>query len=222
MTLNKWVLLVSTIILTLSAFPAWSDYTLNAKQEYSIKIPVDDMVSISIAGDRIAQIFAKSNNFSLENDPKSGTVFLTNLRSNPYSLTFITEKGHKQALRLEPVGQGYTTQITFLSKNRNKKTRPTSWRSNVMTKIQLARQLGFYKTSEPIVEGEGFSVKLLGYRNFKDLRVRKYLISNSSHRKTLELKPQDFSFNYELLATKISHERLQPEESTTLYTVARR
>jgi hypothetical protein len=220
MTLNRK--LVAIIILSLFAHPAYADYKLDSNREYSIKIPKDDIVRIKVKGDRIAQVFAKSNYFSLENDPKSGTVFLTNLRDKPYSFTFITEKGREQSLRLIPADRDYVIKANFTAKEIEQKSRPGYLHEETMSKVNLAKRLGFYDLSEPTIRQENFTVKAIGYRNFKDLRVRKYELSNHQRQAVLKLKPQDLSFNYEVVMTMLEEDTLQPGAKTQLYTVARR
>jgi hypothetical protein len=221
MTLNRK--LVAIIILSLFAHPAYADYKLDSNREYSIKIPKDDIVRIKVKDDRIAQVFAKSNYFNLENDPKSGTVFLTNLRDKPYSFTFITEKGREQSLRLIPAERGYVDKMLFFSEvKKDKQTRSGYLHEETMSKVNLAKRLGFYDLSEPTIRQENFTVKAIGYRNFKDLRVRKYELSNHQRQAVLKLKPQDLSFNYEVVMTMLEEDTLQPGAKTQLYTVARR
>jgi hypothetical protein len=220
MTLNRK--LVAIIILSLFAHPAYADYKLDSNREYSIKIPKDDIVRIKVKDDRIAQVFAKSNYFNLENDPKSGTVFLTNLRDKPYSFTFITEKGREQSLRLIPADRDYVIKANFTAKEIEQKSRSGYLHEETMSKVNLAKRLGFYDLNEPTIRQENFTVKAIGYRNFKDLRVRKYELSNHQRQAVLKLKPQDLSFNYEVVMTMLEEDTLQPGAKTQLYTVARR
>jgi hypothetical protein len=220
MILNRKV--ISIIILSLLAHPAYADYRLDSNREYSIKIPKDDIVSIKVKGDRISQVFAKSNYFSLENDPKSGTLFLTNLSDKPYSLSFITEQGREQSLHLMPMNRGYTQRVCFTLEEQNVQPHNKLIIEDTMKKISLAKRLGFHSLTGPILRHDKFTVKSIGYRNFKELRVRKYEVANWRQRSTVKFRPQDFSFNYEVVMVMLEHDSLLPGEKTQLYTVARR
>ena len=222
---------------------ALQTYPLHDHQSTTITISQTEPNRISVANDRIQQVFGAEGGFDVQSDEEGGQIFLKVASesyleahpSKPSTITIITESGLTQDLRLIPKELEFQS-ILFKPQviAQEDKQKQSGSCSQIQPIIHLMKAMVRNETLEGYTKAslDQNTVSSMAKDRLRDLSLtpllhylgeqlegKVYTLTNQG-KIPLHLKEQDFSLQGDV-AIVLPRMLLHPKETTTLYVVSR-
>ena len=213
---NKKLLL---IMLSIAMLFCGRGYAL--AKSLDLNISQSGLTKISIYGDRIRSVFSDSKNIDLDADGEEGIIFLKPQDDKKINLTVLSELGESYILNLQPSNSVVSKEIILKSPKKSHTTNVANVSKEISRVIDLAHRLRTYKLAEEVKHLGAFKLEAVGYRNFKNFRVKVYSIENISD-SAKPVSSKMFVFPDSVVAVAIDGDYLlESDAQTKLYTVER-
>ncbi len=187
------VVSLSLILASPYSFAASQVMTLNENQRLTASIAGDAMNRLSVANDRIVNLFGDEGTFMTQNDEQTGQVFIKPTIENqekPLSLTLVTENGLTQDLNLIPDALEASTLIlksgtTSVHPSFQETSTQALKASNSMDravqilKQAMLKQLPIHKESVHARKCPGFQMQYQNSFVVEGFRVQHWIIQNT-------------------------------------------